>query len=194
MTAVVIENTLRYTDFTGSGAEVTLITPNRAKKEAFISNDGYHSRYAPFESLIAGRVLLCCFTVLGLATGNAVASPGTTPSIALRRYTAYQLQNDVDLKQRQVAFLNRLRRADPERRTIERAVFNPQNELALILARSVELDKIPALMRSVLIQMAHEFPGQDLTVFAYAPSDPPRKIGTGRFNARTRDMTYTREH
>jgi hypothetical protein len=112
---------------------------------------------------------------------------------ALGRYTAFQLQGNVSLKQRQVAFLNRIRRADPERRTIERAVFNPQNELALILARGVEMDKIPQLMRSMLGQMAREFPGQDLTIFAYAPSNPPLRIGTARFNARTRDMTYTRE-
>jgi hypothetical protein len=42
-------------------------------------------------------------------------------------------------------------------------------------------------------QMAHEFPGQDLTVLACTPSNPPHKIGTTRFNARTRYMTYTRE-
>ncbi len=94
---------------------------------------------------------------------------------------------------RQIAFLNRLRKADPDRRTFERAVFNEQNELGLILSRTVELDKISALMRSILTQMARTFPGQDLTVLAYAPSNPPRKIGTGRLNARTRDMTYTPE-
>ena len=98
-----------------------------------------------------------------------------------------------NLKERQAAFLRRLRAADPQHQTIERAVFNEQNELGLILNRSVELDKIPALMRTVLTQMARAFPGQDLTVLAYAPSNPPRKIGTARLNARTRDMTYTPE-
>ena len=85
----------------------------------------------------------------------------------------------------------RIRKADPERRTIERAVFNDRNDLGLILNRSVELDKIPALMRSMLTQMARAFPGQDLTILAYSPSNPPRKIGTAQFNAFTRDMTYT---
>jgi hypothetical protein len=130
---------------------------------------------------------------MGLTTSDASPSPETRPAGALERHTAFQLQTDVNLKQRQIAFLNRIRRADPERRTIERAVFNPQNDLALILARGVEMDKIPPLIRSILTQMAHEFPGQDLTVVAYAPANPPLKIGTGRFNARTRDMTYTRE-
>ena len=31
---------------------------------------------------------------------------------------------------------------------------------------------------------------QDLTVMAYAPTQPPRPIRTARFNARTRKMTY----
>jgi hypothetical protein len=72
-------------------------------------------------------------------------------------------------------------------------LFNDRNELGLIFNRSVELDKIPTLMRTMLTQMAREFPGQDLTVLAYTPSNPPRKIGTARFNARTRDMTYKPE-
>jgi hypothetical protein len=98
-----------------------------------------------------------------------------------------------DLRQRQAAFLNRIRDSDPQQRTIERAFLNEQNELGLILNRSVEMDKISDLMRAMLTQMAREFPGQDLTVLAYTPSEPPRKIGTGRLNAQTRDMTYTPE-
>jgi hypothetical protein len=99
-----------------------------------------------------------------------------------------------DLKQHQIAFLKGIRKADPQHQTIERAVFNQQNELGLILNRSVPMDKISALMRSMLVQMAREFPNQDLTVLAYTPSNPPRKIGTARLNARTRDMTYTPEY
>jgi hypothetical protein len=96
-----------------------------------------------------------------------------------------------DAKQRQADFLNRIRSADPGHRTIDRAMFNEQNELGLILDRTVEMDRVPDLMRSILTQMANEFPGQDLTVLAYTPSEPPHKIGTAHFNARTRDMTYS---
>jgi hypothetical protein len=175
-------------------------SPSRsAKKEVLISSDGYDSRRILSKALTAvrlmfsGGLLFCCTLWFGLICGHASPLPEPHFAGALGRYTVFQLQGDVSLKQRQVAFLNRIRRADPERRTIERAVFNPQNELALILAHGVEMDKIPPLMRSILGQMAREFPGQDLTVFAYAPSNPPLKIGTARFNARTRDMTYTRE-
>ena len=102
-------------------------------------------------------------------------------------------RSEQDLRERQIAFLNRIRDADPQQRTIDRALLNEQNELGLVLDRAVELDKIPTLMRTMLAQMAKEFPGQDLTVIAYAPMNPPRKIGTARLNAQTRDMTYTPE-
>ncbi len=98
-----------------------------------------------------------------------------------------------DLRQRQLAFLDRIRGADPQGRTIDRALLNEQNELGLILDRTVEMKDIPALMKTMLTQMAAEFPGEDLTVIAYTPSNPPRKIGTAHVNAKTRDMTYTPE-
>ena len=96
-------------------------------------------------------------------------------------------------RQRQVEFLNRVRQSDPQYQTVQKAVLNENNELGLILSRGVELDSIPRLMRAMLTQMASEFPGQDLTVIAYAPTQPPARIGTGHLDARTRAMTYTPE-
>jgi len=95
-----------------------------------------------------------------------------------------------DLRQRQVAFLHRLRQADPRYQTIDKAMLNEQNELGVILNRHVEMDAVRPLLRTLLTQMAREFPWQDLTIMAYAPTQPPRPIGTARFNARTRKMTY----
>ena len=136
--------------------------------------------------------LFCCALWIGFIASTA-SEPANARSVTFQRSSTSYLETESNLKQRQVDFLNRLRKADPRHQTIERAVFNEQNELGLILNRSVEMDKIPALMRSMLIQMARAFPGQDLTILAYAPSNPPRKIGTARLNARTRDMTYTPE-
>jgi hypothetical protein len=98
-----------------------------------------------------------------------------------------------DFKQQQLAFLNRIREADPQQRTIDRALLNEQNELGLILDGNVGMDRIPDLMRMILTEMAREFPDQDLTVLAYTPSDPPRKIGTAHLDARTRAMSYIPE-
>ncbi len=117
--------------------------------------------------------------------------PASAPSTKQDR--TVPAENKQDLKQRQMAFLNRIREADPQQRTIDRALLNEQNELGLILDRSVEMQKIPDLMKAMLKQMAGAFPDQDLTVLAYAPSDPPRKIGTASLDIRTRAMSYVPE-
>ena len=136
--------------------------------------------------LLASAVLAGC----DVAPSNTQKTEGT-PRVDSR--SAPQTLGGSELKQRQVAFLNRIRAADPQQTTIDRALLNEQNELGLVLDRRVELDKLPELMRTMLTQMAQEFPGEDLTVLAYAPSEPPRKIGTARLDAQTRDMTYTAE-
>ena len=92
---------------------------------------------------------------------------------------------------RQAEFLKRIRKSDPSRQTIQKAVFNQQNELGLVLGHGVQMDSIPLLLKGLLIQEAKVFPGEDLTIYAYAPANPPIKIGTAHLNARTRDMTYT---
>jgi len=46
----------------------------------------------------------------------------------------------------------------------------------------------------MLTQMAREFPGQDLTVIAYTPSNPPQKVGTAYLNSRTKEMNYVPEY
>jgi len=121
---------------------------------------------------------------------QSVSSTNTPP---VEQNRAAQPDARQDFKQRQLAFLNRIRDADPQQRTIERAMLNEQNELGLILDRNVEMNRIPDLMRMMLTEMAREFPGQDLTVLAYAPSNPPRKIGTARLDGRTREMSYVTE-
>jgi hypothetical protein len=132
------------------------------------------------------------------AVATFVACDARPPALTetSRRENSQGLQpnNENAFRQRQMTFLNRLREADPQQRTIDRALLNERNELGLILDRSVDMDKIPELMKTMLAQMAREFPSQDLIVIAYAPSNPPRKIGTARLNAQTHDMTFTWEH
>jgi len=87
--------------------------------------------------------------------------------------------------------LHRIRQADPRYQTIDKAVLNEQNELGIILNRHADMDAVRPLMRTLLTQMAKAFPGHDLMVIAYAPTQPPMPIGTAKLNARTRQMTYT---
>ena len=48
---------------------------------------------------------------------------------------AAQAESTQDLKQRQMVFLNRSRQADPQQRTVDRALINEQNELGPLLDR-----------------------------------------------------------
>jgi len=140
----------------------------------------------PFASLVVGLV------GFGSLAG-CDAPPAPPPANQTQEETRKEVQpaQPSGERARQMAFLNRIREADPQGSTIDRALLNEQNELGLILDRSVALDKIPALMRSILTQMAREFPRQNLTVIAYTPSNPPHKIGTAHLEAQTGDMSYT---
>jgi hypothetical protein len=124
-------------------------------------------------------------------------SPRSEPSESrpqAEQNRAVQPAADLEFKQRQIGFLNRIRDADPQRRVIDRAMLNERNELGLILDRAVEMNRIPDLMRTLLTQMAREFPQQDLTVIAYTPSNPPLKVGTARLDSRTNEMNYVPEY
>jgi hypothetical protein len=147
----------------------------------------------PMRFSLARRLASALAVLLCLAACDAPSSSPTAVSPAEDTRSAPQA-NVPGLRQRQLAFLNRIRQADPSETTIDRALLNEQNELGLVLDRRVEMDKIPALLRSIMTEMAGEFPGQDLTVLAYAPSNPPQKIGTAHLDARTREMTYVPAH
>lgn len=100
-------------------------------------------------------------------------------------------ENDSRQRQKQMELLERIRRADPQNQTIERAFMNEDNDLGVILDRRVQMSDVPKLLRALLAQVAREFPNENLDVIAYAPSQPPLKIGTVHLDARTREMTYT---
>jgi hypothetical protein len=130
-----------------------------------------------------GIALLCA----GWGPHGAAPFGGYSPPSVQARST----DDGSELRQRQIAFLHRIRQADPRYQTIEKAILNEQNELGVILNRHVEMEAVRPLMRTLLTQMAKAFPGQNLMVIAYAPTQPPMPMGTARLNARTRQMTYT---
>ena len=142
---------------------------------------------------IATTILSGSFLLVGACEKPSAHQALASPPLA-EQNRAGQLTSGLQFKQRQIAFLNRIRDADPQNKVIDRAMLNEQNELGLILDRSVELNRIPDLMRAMLTQMAGEFPGQDLTVIAYTPSNPPRKVGTAYLDFRTKEMKYVPEY
>ena len=138
----------------------------------------------------AGLLFLLTLTGCGPSGDDASSRGASEPQPSQSQSYGSGAANS---RQRQAEFLNHLRQSDPNYQTIEKAVLNENNELGLILNRSVEMESIPKLMRAMLTQLNKEFPGQDLTVVAYAPTQPPARIGTGHFDARTSAITYTPE-
>jgi len=118
------------------------------------------------------------------------SDPGVTRSSPIQSGATSVAENSEPLEQRRAAFLNRIRAADPQKATIERAIINDKNELGLILSRQTNLDDVPKLLKSMLVQMNQVFPNQDLNAIAYTPTIPPHTIGTAHLDIRTRDMTY----
>jgi hypothetical protein len=125
-------------------------------------------RFPGMATMIVGGSLL----FLGACSPRS--EPAVSPPQA-EQSGANQPSTGPEFKQRQIAFLNRIRDADPQQRVIDRAMLNEQNELGLILDRSVEMNRIPDLMRTLLTQMAREFPEQDLTVMRIRHQARPKR-------------------
>ena len=92
--------------------------------------------------------------------------------------------------QRHWTFLNRLRQNDPFD-VIDRTMVDDQNQLGVVLDSSVTADKVPDLLKQVMKKMAAEFPDQDLTLSAYALSNPLRKFGTIHLDGKGGEAVYT---
>jgi hypothetical protein len=137
------------------------------------------------------RARVCLVWVALLCTGWGPYASAPFGGYGLPSVQARSVDTGSELRQRQMAFLHRIRQADPRYQTIDKAVLNEQNELGVILNRHVDMEAVRPLMRTLLTQMAKAFPGQDLTIIAYAPTQPPMPMGTARLKARTRQMTYT---
>ena len=81
-----------------------------------------------------------CFLFVGACSPRS--EPAVSPPQAEQSRVTQPIAGP-EFKQRQIAFLNRIRDADPQQRVIDRAMLNEQNELGLILDRSVEMNRIP---------------------------------------------------
>ena len=138
--------------------------------------------------VVAGS-LWCCLLLSGCG-GDVQQEPrgGASPP---RTVESGRSSGGGSQREHQSAMLSRIRQSDPRSEVIERALFNDRDELGVILNRNVPMDDISRVMKSLLTQMAQEFPGRDLTIAAYAPTDPPARLGVARLDARTRQMTYT---
>ena len=146
-------------------------------------------------ALVSLLVLAGCGKAPEATPPQAMVTPGPTKSAELDEQLKAALREagDGKLKVREAIFLNRLKKQDPAHPIIDRAMITEQNELAVVMNNGVEADKIPDVMKSVMEKMAQEFPEDDLAVVAFAPSDPPRRVGKATRNAKTKETAFTPE-
>lgn len=132
------------------------------------------------------NLLLLVATLLAMSSCNRQLSEKEDRALRAKRAAAAS-----ESTRQHWAYLDRIRQRDPFSSSIERTLLTEQNEAGLVLSSSVSADKVPAVMRQVMEEMAQKFPQQDVTLTVFASAKPPRKIGTAHLNGQTGETTYT---
>jgi hypothetical protein len=94
------------------------------------------------------------------------------------------------LRQKQIAFLNGLRRSDPQFALVREVRSDAGGEPALMLQRELPAKTANALLKAALARLMQEFPGEDLKIAAYAPTQPSVPIGAAQLDAETLQISY----
>lgn len=119
-------------------------------------------------------------------TEETVSSP--TPSIQQQRaQRAAEVPQPI---QERWDYLNRIRQSDAYD-AITRTLVNDQNQLGIVLAANVTPANAAAVTKKAMEAIAQKFPASDMSLDAYAPAHPLRKLGAAHYNAQTGAVTYT---
>jgi hypothetical protein len=148
------------------------------------------------QALPMKRSTIHLLPILGAAALFLVACHKTKPAAANTGPTEQQKRAEraaevPESTQRHWTHLNRMRQTDAFSAVISRTLLEEQGQLGVVLYSSVPPDKVSALMRQLMSEMAKEFPKEDLTLSVYAASSPPHKIGTAHVDGKTSEATYT---
>jgi hypothetical protein len=139
--------------------------------------------------LKAGVLLLLPLALLFLPACHKPEPTAEAPTPSEQQKRAARTKEVSESTQRQWTYLNRIRQADTFD-AIDRTMVNEQNQLGVVLSPNLTPDKVPALMEKVMQEMARGFPGEDMTLSAYTPSRPPRKLGTVHLDGQSGKATY----
>ena len=142
---------------------------------------------------MTSRLFLSALATIALLAGcdKPAATPAATQNQPPTEPQIAKSPSPRGTNVRYALFLNRMRATDLQDPLIERAMITEQNEIGVVLARSIEADKVADTMRTIVEKMAAEFPGEALTVHAYLASDPARSVGVAKLDSQTREVVYT---
>ena len=151
------------------------------------------TRRAPGLSATIRSVSLLFAASLSLLGCHEPKPAAETPTPSEQQNRSARAAEVPESTQRHWTYLNRIRQADSLNTSIDRTLLNDQNELGIVLYSNVTPDKVPALVRTVMTEMAQEFPREDLSLTVYGASSPPHKIGTAHLDGQTGETTYSPE-
>jgi hypothetical protein len=140
----------------------------------------------------------CLLPILGAALLSMAACHKTKPASETatpseRQAGAAQAAEAPESIQQQWTYLNRIRQSDALNSAIDRTMLDEQKHLGVVLSSSVTPDKVPALMRTMMTEMAKEFPRENVTLNVYVSANPLRKMGTAHLDGQTGEVTYIPE-
>ena len=92
---------------------------------------------------------------------------------------------------RHLMFLNQIRQDDALSSSIHRTTLTDEKQIGVVLYSTVKPEAVPGFMRWTLTEMAHEFPGEDVSILVFMTATPPQKIGEARLDGKTGEISYT---
>ena len=142
------------------------------------------------------RSTICLRLMLGAALLSLLACQKIKPEIenptpSDQQRQAARAAEVPESTQRKWTHLNRIRQKDAFNTSIDRTLLDDQGQLGIVLYISVAPEKVPALVRDVMTEMAREFPQEDVTLGVYRSASPPQRLGTAHLDGKTGESTYT---
>lgn len=86
--------------------------------------------------------------------------------------------------------MNRIRQSDAYA-DIDRTRVDEQNQLGVVVAANLPPERVESIVKKAMEALAQKFPDGDMTLDAYAPTTPLRKLGTAHYNAQSGQVSYT---
>lgn|GEM_PF-6379687 len=140
--------------------------------------------------LVRGLVVAASLGMIACGRSGSSGETPLPPTPSIQQQRAARAAEVPQPIQERWDYLNRMRQADAYR-AIERTRVDEQNQLGVVLAANLKPDQIEAVVRKALEALAKKFPNEDMSLGAYAPGKPLRKLGIANYRAESGQVTYT---
>lgn len=127
---------------------------------------------------------------LGAPGCNRTEQTAASPTPSIQQQGAQRAAEVPQPIQERWDYLDRIRQSDAYD-AITRTLVNDQNQLGIVLAANITPANAAAVTKKAMEAIVQKFPANDMSLDAYTPAHPLRKLGTAHYNAQTGAVTYT---